>query len=139
MKNYQSWLRKIIQAKKFKLIFSVNLVTLLFQLCFDFRIDGGISVNNDRKDDSTNSDNIDNNSNIEFFENPLDTGRCSGNETILVNTSCGNEFISIAPGENVIPESLTNDIYCGELSNPHLFPTGKFGFQTKRKVQLSPS
>ena len=35
----------------------------------DSRIDGTISVNNDRKDDSTNSDNIDINSNIEFCEN----------------------------------------------------------------------
>ena len=41
----------------------------------DFRIDG--STNNDRKDDSTNSDNVDNKSNIEFFENSLDTHRCS--------------------------------------------------------------
>ena len=36
-------------------------------------------------------------------------------------------------------ESLTNDKFCEELSHPHLFTTGKFGFQTKRKVQLSPS
>ena len=36
----------------------------------DFRIDGSISVNNDRKDGSTNSNNIDNNSNIEFGEKP---------------------------------------------------------------------
>ena len=77
----------------------------------DFRIDGCISVNNDRKDDSTNSDNIDNNSNIEFCENPLDTYRCSANESVLVNTSCENEFISIAAGENVMPGSLTNDIF----------------------------
>lgn len=36
-------------------------------------------------------------------------------------------------GENVMPESLTNDKFCEELRYPH-FPTGKFGFQTKRKV-----
>ena len=68
----------------------------------DSRVDGSI-----RKDDSTNSGNIDNNSNIEFCENPLD--KCSANETALVNTSCENEFMSIAPSENVMPESLTND------------------------------
>ena len=117
---------------------SNNLTPDIFN-SIDFKIDGSISVNNDRKDDSTNCGNIDNNSNIEFCENPLDTYRCSANETILVNTSCENEFISIAPGENVMPESLTNDKFCEELSHPHLFPTGKFGFQTKRKVQLSPS
>ena len=61
------------------------------------------------------------------------THRCSANETILVNTSCENEFISIAPGENVMPESLTNDKFYEELSHPHLFPTGKFEFQTKKK------
>ena len=38
-----------------------------------------------------------------------------------------------------MPESLTNDKFCEKLSHPHLFPTGKFGFQTKRKVQFSPS
>ena len=50
----------------------------------DFRIDGSISVNNGKKDDSTNSDNIDNNSNIEFCENLLDAYRYSANETVLV-------------------------------------------------------
>ena len=33
----------------------------------------------------------------------------SVNETILVNTSCQNEFVSIVPGENVMTESLTID------------------------------
>ena len=45
----------------------------------------------------------------------------------------------MTPGENVMLESFTNDKFCEELNHPHLFPTGKFGFQTKRKVQLSPS
>ena len=85
----------------------------------DFRIDGSISVNNDSKDDSTNSDYGDYNSNIEFCENLLNTYRCSANETVLVNTSCEYEFISIAPGENVMPESLPNDKFCEELSHPH--------------------
>ena len=74
---------------------------------------------------------------IEFNENPLDTYRCSASETVLVNTSSENEFISIASGENVRPESLTNDIFCEVLNHPHLVPTGKFGFQTKRKVYLT--
>ena len=33
MKKYQSWLRKMIQAKKLKVIFSLNPVILLLQLC----------------------------------------------------------------------------------------------------------
>ena len=81
---------------------SSNLTPDIFN-SIDFKIDGSISVNNDRKDDSTNCGNIDNNSNIEFCENPLDTYRCSANETVLVNTSCKNEFISIARGENIMP------------------------------------
>ena len=103
----------------------------------DFTIDDSVDVVSDRKHERANSKSIDNNLNIEFNENPLDTYRCSANETVLVNTSCENEFISIAPGENVRPESLTNYIFCEELSHPHLCPTGKFGFQTKRKVYLT--
>ena len=38
-----------------------------------------------------------------------------------------------------MPESLTHDIFCEELSHSHLFPTGNFGFQAKRKVQLTPT
>ena len=126
----------MIQAKKLKMILSLNPVTLLTSIVFencegtqdsnlitivtniekpdissnltsdisnsiDFRIERSIGVN---KDDSTNSDNIDNNSNIEFCENRLDTYRCTANETVLENISCENEFISIAPVENVVPE-----------------------------------
>ena len=105
----------------------------------DFTIDDSVGVVSDRKHERTNSKSIDNNSNIEFNENPLDTYRCSASKTVLVNTTCENEFISIAPGENVRSESLTNDIFCEELSHPHLFPTEKFGFQTKTKVYLTPA
>ena len=66
---------------------------------------------------------IDNNLNIDFNENPLDTYRCSANETVLVNTSCENKFILITPDENVRPKSLTIDIFSEELSHPYLLPT----------------
>ena len=56
-----------------------------------------------------------------------------------MHTDSGNKFISIVPGENVTPESLLNDTFCEELSHPLLFPTGKFGFQFKRKGELSPT
>ena len=98
-----------------------------------FTIDDSVGVFSDRKHERTSSKSIDNNSNIEFDENPLDTYRCSASS----DTSSENEFISIAPGENVRPESLTNDMFCEKLSHPHLFPAGKFRFQTKRKVYIT--
>ena len=82
---------------------------------------------------------INNNSNFESNENPVDAYRYSANETVLVDTSSVNQFISIAPGKNVIPKSLLDDKFCEELSHPLFFPTGKFGFQFKRKVELSPT
>ena len=58
----------------------------------DFTIDNSVAVISDRKNERTNSRSTDNNSNIEFNENPLDTYRCSASETVLVNTSCENWF-----------------------------------------------
>ena len=63
----------------------------------DFKIENIIGVNS-RKNERINSKSIDINSNIEFDENPPDAYRCSANETVSVNTSYKNEFISIAPG-----------------------------------------
>ena len=59
----------------------------------DFTIDDSVSVFSGRKYERTISKSIDNNSNTELNENPLDTYRCSASETVLVNTSCENEFI----------------------------------------------
>ena len=75
--------------------------------------------------------------NAEFREKPLRTYRCTANETVLVSTSYENEFISIVGGENVKPEYLTNHIFREEFSHQQAFPTRKFGFQRKGKVQLS--
>lgn len=100
----------------------------------EFRIEGSICDNNDRNDDRTSSESIESNA-----ENSLDAYRCSANEAVLVNTSRENEFISIGPSANVKPEYLTNYIFCEEVNHPHLFANGKCLFQTKRKVQLSPS
>ena len=85
----------------------------------DFTIDDSIGVVSGRKGERTNSKSIDNNSNFEFNENSLDTYRCSASETVLASASCENEFISIAPGENVRTKSLINDIFCEEISHPH--------------------
>ena len=61
----------------------------------DFRIDDSSSVNssigvNGRKHEKANSKIVDNNSNI-AFDDPPDAYKCSANETVVVNTSCGNE------------------------------------------------
>ena len=105
----------------------------------DFTIQNSIGAVSDRKHEIANSKSIENNSNIELNDSPLDTCRCSASETVLLNTSCENEFISIALGKNVRSESLNNYIFCEELSHAHLFPTGKCGFPTKRKVYLTPT
>ena len=91
----------------------------------DFRINSSIC---------SNSESFYNNSNIECLE--IDAYRCSAYETNLVNTLCKNEFILIAPGENVVTESLTNDIFWEKLSHPQLFPIQKNGFQIKGKGPL---
>ena len=49
-----------------------------------------------------------------------------------------SEEISLAPGEGKQPTSILTDEYCEELSHPHLFPTGKFGYKVERNVKLSP-
>ena len=53
---------------------------------------------------------------------------------INVNTKCKD----IAPVERKLPKSILNDEYCEELSFPHLFPTGTFGYKVRRKIRLSP-
>ena len=72
-------------------------------------------------------------------ENPLDLYKCASNETVLINTSHENEFIFIAPGEGSIPITFSHDLFCEELSHPHLFPYGKFEFQIKHQIPLSPT
>ena len=53
-----------------------------------FRIEDSICVNNDRNDDSKNSESID--LNIEFRQNRLGTYACSTNKTVLVNAPWEN-------------------------------------------------
>ena len=49
------------------------------------------------------------------------------------------EVVPVAPGEGKQPISLLNDTFCEDLSHPHLFPTGKFGYNVKRDINLSAS
>ena len=72
-------------------------------------------------------------------KNPLDLYKCASNETVLLNTSHENEFISIAPGEASVPVPFSHDLFCEELSHHHLFPYGKFGCQIKRQTPLWPT
>ena len=129
MKFQLQWRGMVHMLKKSKVTFS-NLPT---QILFENKqkkaqkIDTTSNLVSDIFDpiDSTIDESV-SNSNIAFNKNPLDAYRCSATETALVNASCENEFISIAPGENVRPESITTNTFCEELSHPHSFPPGKF-------------
>ena len=90
---------------------------------------------------SLDEEGVDNN--LETAENPLDMFRIASNETTPIS-NCPNmdieeSIISIAPGKGQRPISVLNDDYCEELSHPHLFPDGKFGYKVKRDISLSPS
>ena len=77
--------------------------------------------------------------NLETNENPLNVHQTNACESVLITTALSeDEFITIAPGEGIQPLSILNDSHCEELAHPHLFPTGKFGYQVKRDVALSP-
>ena len=53
-------------------------------------------------------------------ENPLDIHKCTSNETVLINRSYDNEFISIVPGEDSPSVPFSHDLFCEELNHPHL-------------------
>ena len=80
----------------------------------DFRTDGSISVNssigvNGRRHGRANSKIFGNNSNVEFNDHTcihVYAYRCRVNKTVLVNTSCEDEFISNVLGENVTQNLL---------------------------------
>ena len=70
---------------------------------------------------------------IEHLSSAAETCLVSTCPQINVNSKC----IDIATGEGKKPKSILNDEYWGELSFPHLFPTGKVGYNVRRKVPLS--
>ena len=78
---------------------------------------------------------------LEEIDNPLDQYRLGANDIALIPTipcQINEEDITIAPGEGIKPLSILTDKHCEELALPHLFPTGKFGYQVEREVPLSP-
>ena len=91
------------------------------------------------KSDSENDDT----SSIEESENPQNQYRLRTSETTFVPNIPFQRFddgnIAIAPGEDNIPISVICDENCEELAHPYLFPTGKFGYTSKRNVNLSPT
>lgn len=52
-------------------------------------------------------------------------------------TTDKNVTLNIAPGENKRPKSFYEDEKSEELSFPHLFPSGKFGYSMQRQKNLS--
>ena len=56
------------------------------------------------------------------------------------SSSAGNEiFSTFSPGEGKHPVHFMTNKLCEEMASPTLFPTGRFGFQMKRDVRLSPA
>lgn len=78
--------------------------------------------------------------NIEITENYLSVFHIALNETSIVPNIPNitpEEVLSVAPGEGHKPVSVLTDIFCEELTHPHLFLTGKFGHRVERDVVLS--
>ncbi|XP_044169485.1 uncharacterized protein LOC114973474 [Acropora millepora] len=88
----------------------------------------------------------------EEIDDPLNKHRAPTNETCIQaiipdypvtidqqNVSTGQEIYSIAPGENKHPVSFMKDKNCEELAFPVLFPKGRFGYTTERKIHLTPT
>ena len=60
--------------------------------------------------------------NIDADENLLGLYKCASNETVLINTSHESEFMSISPGKGLAPVHFSDNLFCEEVSHPHLFP-----------------
>ena len=88
----------------------------------------------------------------EEIDDPLNEHRAPTNETCIKaiipdypvtidqqNISTGQETYSVAPGENKHPVSLMKDKTCEELAFPVLFPKGRYGYTTERKIKLTPT
>ena len=92
----------------------------------------------------THNNNLDNQSDNEdqtlnltdILVNQLDIPTLIIIEEVFKQSQMENECINIAPGEGRQPKSILNDKFCGELSFPHLFPTGKIGYKDKRNINL---
>ena len=75
--------------------------------------------------------------NLDYYENSLGFYRCFSDQTVLITSSHGSDFISIALVENPFPVLFSKDLFCEDLSFPQLISIGKFGFQVKQSVTFS--
>ena len=81
--------------------------------------------------------------NEEIYEDPLSKFRAPSVETTIISEVPSNceleQEITIALGEGKQPILVLNDKFCEELAHPHLFPSGRYGYQIEREIPLSPS
>ena len=80
--------------------------------------------------------------NEEIYEDPLSNFRAPSVETTIISevlSDCELEQEIIAPGKGKEPISVLNEKFCEELAHPHLFPSGRYGYQIEREIPLSPS
>ena len=81
--------------------------------------------------------------NEEIYEDPLSKFIAPSVETTILSevlSKCELEQeITIAPGDRKQAISVLNDKFCEELAYPHLFPSGRYGYQIEREIPLSPS
>ena len=81
------------------------------------------------------------NEEIEEEENMLNSHRTASNETIMypkIPMQIDEDILTVAPGEGKKPFAIYSDEKCEKMAFPHLFPTGKFGYQYEREIKLSP-
>ena len=79
----------------------------------------------------------------EIYKDPLFKFRSPSVETTIISEVPSNceleQEIIIAPGEGKQPVSVLNEKFCEENAHPHLFPSGRYGYQIEREIPLSPS
>ena len=73
-------------------------------------------------------------------ENPSDIEHTNSSEFCIIPNiyNESQNILSIAPGENKVPESFFKEDFCEEQAFPFLLPKGKFGYKVTRSVLLSP-
>ena len=81
--------------------------------------------------------------NEEIYKDPLSKFRAPSFEITIISEVPSNceleQEIIIAPGEGKQPISVLNEKFCEEPAHPHLFPSGRYGYQIEREIPLSPS
>ena len=76
---------------------------------------------------------LDESANEDIYENPLSKFRAPSVEATIISEVPSNceleQEITIAPVERKQPISVLNEKFCEELVQPHLFPSGRYGYQ----------